>query len=159
MATGYEDDDLEHEADRCLSCGCLAFDWCDLRLLAEEYQVDMDHFKGYARKHKVDDRHPYLVYDPNKCILCARCVRASRDLDGKNVFQFVERGPERKVQVNAEARLGDTDADISDQVVDVCPVGALMRKHVGFAVPVGERLYDVKPIGHDIEKQRTAQEA
>ena len=36
---------------------------------------------------------------------------------------------------------------MTDQALDVCPVGALLRKRVGFAVPVGQRLYDKVPIG------------
>jgi formate dehydrogenase major subunit len=58
VATGFEYEDNRHECDRCLSCGCIRFDDCELRLYAEEYGVDMERFKGYVRKHKVDDRHP-----------------------------------------------------------------------------------------------------
>jgi [NiFe] hydrogenase diaphorase moiety small subunit len=43
--------------------------------------------------------------------------------------------------------LRDTDADVTDQALDACPVGALLRKRVGFAVPVGRRAYDRLPIG------------
>ncbi|MFO7948912.1 MAG: FAD-dependent oxidoreductase, partial [Candidatus Fermentibacteraceae bacterium] len=75
VATGFSPEDTDHETARCLSCGCVRFDDCELRLLAEEYGVDMEKFKGYARRHKVDDRHPYVAYDPNKCILCSRCIR------------------------------------------------------------------------------------
>ncbi len=38
--------------------------------------------------------------------------------------------------------------------MDRCPVGCILRKEVGFAVPVGKRKYDHKPIGSDIEKPR-----
>jgi [NiFe] hydrogenase diaphorase moiety small subunit len=37
--------------------------------------------------------------------------------------------------------------------MDVCPVGAILKKRVGFAIPVGKRLYDTEPIGSDIEKK------
>ena len=36
--------------------------------------------------------------------------------------------------------------------VAACPVGALMRKRIGYAVPIGQRLYDREPIGSDIER-------
>jgi [NiFe] hydrogenase diaphorase moiety small subunit len=74
-------------------------------------------------------------------------VRASRDLDGKHLFSFVGRGPDRRIAVNAEGRLSDTDADVTDRALDVCPVGALLRKREGYLVPVGRRLYDRAPIG------------
>ena len=36
--------------------------------------------------------------------------------------------------------------------MDLCPVGAILKKEVGFAVPIGRRKYDTAPIGSDIEK-------
>jgi [NiFe] hydrogenase diaphorase moiety small subunit len=83
-------------------------------------------------------------------------VRASRDLDGKHVFQFVGRGKDKRIWVNAEARLADTPLRGADKAVDICPVGAILRKRVGYRVPVGQRLYDVTPIGSDIEDKRPA---
>ena len=38
------------------------------------------------------------------------------------------------------------------KAMDICPVGAILKKQVGFAVPIGQRLYDKTPIGSDIEK-------
>jgi [NiFe] hydrogenase diaphorase moiety small subunit len=104
----------------------------------------------------VDASHPDVMVDHNRCILCARCVRASRDLDGKNVFQFVGRGGAKKVGVNARARLADTNMDVTDQAVEICPVGAILKKRTGYRVPVGERVYDHQPIGSDIEHKQAA---
>jgi len=95
----------------------------------------------------VDASHPDILIDHNRCILCARCVRTSRDLDKKGVFGFVGRGPHKKIAVSSGARLKDTDADVTDLAIAACPVGALLKKRVGFAVPVGRRLYDKTPIG------------
>jgi [NiFe] hydrogenase diaphorase moiety small subunit len=94
--------------------------------------------------------HPYVYIVHNRCILCGRCVRASQDMDNKNVFQFVERGNRKRLQVNGDA-LSETDLKVTDDAVSVCPVGALMRKRVGYEVPVGRRRYDANPIGDDIE--------
>jgi len=132
---------------------------CELQALAYRFGITAPRFPYLYPERDVDASHPGIFIDRNRCIVCARCVRASRDIDGKNVFQFVKRGRERRVEVNAEARLVDTDIDVTDKAVDVCPVGALMKKRVGFAVPVGDRLYDVEPIGSDIEEERTAQTA
>ena len=101
----------------------------------------------------VDASHPDIFIDRNRCILCGRCIRASQTLDSKNVLGFVERGNEKRIAVNAEADLADTNAAGSDKMVEVCPVGALMKKRVGYAVPIGQRLYDHKPIGSDIENK------
>jgi [NiFe] hydrogenase diaphorase moiety small subunit len=49
--------------------------------------------------------------------------------------------------VNARSgRLGDSEAAVTDKAMDVCPVGAILRKRVGFAVPIGERRFDEQPI-------------
>ena len=70
------------------------------------------------------------------------------------MFDFVGRGHEKKIGVNADSRLADTDADISDQALDACPVGALLRKRTGYQTPIGQRLYDMEPIGSEIESTR-----
>ncbi len=103
----------------------------------------------------VDASHPDIYIDRNRCILCGRCVQASLDLDGKHVFDFVGRGKGKRIAVNAEARLADTDLDITDKATEVCPVGAILKKRVGYATPVGQRLYDKKPIGSDIEAKQS----
>lgn len=102
----------------------------------------------------VDASHPDLIVDHNRCILCARCVRASRELDGKHVADFVDRGLRKRLAANARNGLGATDAVVTDRAAEVCPVGAFMKKRVGFAVPVGQRLFDQRPIGSDIEALR-----
>jgi [NiFe] hydrogenase diaphorase moiety small subunit len=82
-------------------------------------------------------------------------VRVSQELDQKNVFQFVERGSRKRLQVNGEA-LAATGLRVTDEVVASCPVGALMKKRVGYSVPVGQRPYDARPIGAEIEAQKGA---
>ena len=130
---------------------------CELQALAYRFGIAAPKYPYQFPKRDVDASHPDILIDHNRCILCARCVRASRDLDGKNVFQFVGRGSEKKVAVNAESRLADTNIDLTDKAVEVCPVGAILRKRVGYATPIGKRLYDHKPIGSDVEASATAE--
>jgi len=126
---------------------------CELQALAYRFGITHPRFPYQSPADRgVDATHPDLFVDRNRCILCARCVRASRDLDDKHVFDFVGRGPDKRVAVNAEANLGDTAADVLDKAADICPVGALLKKRVGFAQPVGQRLYDQAPIGSHIEQ-------
>jgi len=130
---------------------------CELQALAYRFGITAPKYPYLFPSRDVDASHPDIFIDRNRCVLCGRCVRASRDLDGKSVFEFVGRGPEKRVAVNAEARLVDTDIDVTDKALDVCPVGALLKKRVGYAVPVGRRLYDHKPIGSDIEQPATTE--
>ncbi|MCB9865779.1 MAG: (2Fe-2S)-binding protein [Phycisphaerales bacterium] len=129
---------------------------CELQALAYRFGIAAPRYPYQFPRRSVDASHPDIFIDHNRCVLCARCIRASRDLDGKNVFQFVGRGVHKRVGVNARARLVDTDADVSDAAVEACPVGAILKKRVGYAVPVGMRLYDHAPIGADIEAEAKA---
>jgi [NiFe] hydrogenase diaphorase moiety small subunit len=129
---------------------------CELQAMAYRFGITAPKYPYLFPQREVDASHPDIWIDRNRCILCARCIRASRDLDGKHVFEFVGRGKDKRIAVNAEARLADTDIDVTDQAVSACPVGAILRKRVGYAVPIGERLYDHRPIGSDIEAARTA---
>lgn len=123
---------------------------CELQALAYRFGITAPRYRFLNPKREIDMSHPDVYLDHNRCILCGRCVRVSQDLDHKNVFQFIERGCHKRLQVNGEA-LAATDLRVTDEVVASCPVGALMRKRVGYSVPVGQRPYDEIPIGRDIE--------
>ncbi len=123
---------------------------CQLQATAYELGMMSPHFDHFFPDRPVDASHPDLLLDFNRCILCSLCVRASRDVDGKNAFALSGRGIGSHLIVNAASgRLGDTDVTADDKAVQVCPVGVILKKHQGFAVPIGERTYDAKPIsGH-----------
>ena len=123
---------------------------CELQALAYRFGITAPRYAYLNPKRDIDLSHPDVFLDHNRCILCGRCVRVSQELDQKNVFQFVERGWRKRLQVNGE-QLARTDLRVTDAVVASCPVGALMKKRVGYAVPVGQRLYDARPIGADVE--------
>ncbi|HBG77833.1 MAG TPA: NADP oxidoreductase [Phycisphaerales bacterium] len=124
---------------------------CELQAMAYRLGISAPKYPYLFPKRDVDATHPDILIDRNRCILCGRCVEASRDVDKKTIFEFVGRGADKKVAVNANADLKDTDFKATDKAADVCPVGCIIKKRVGFAIPVGQRKYDTKPIGSDIE--------
>jgi len=131
---------------------------CELQAMAYRFGITAPKYPYmFPADRDVDASHPDVMIDRNRCILCARCMRASRDLDGKHVFDFAGRGPHKRVAVNAKALLADTGMDVADKAADICPVGAILKKRVGFAVPVGERKYDHDPIGSEIEARAASQ--
>ncbi len=129
---------------------------CELQALAYRFGITAPKYPYLFPQRDTDMSHGDVFIDRNRCVLCGRCVRASRDVDGKHVFDFVGRGPHKRVAVNAEALLADTELAVTDKAAEACPVGAIVKKRVGYAVPVGQRLYDHKPIGSEIEECRTA---
>lgn len=120
---------------------------CMLQALGYDLGVMTAGFRHLFPDRPVDASHPDLLLDFNRCILCELCVRASRDVDGKSVFALAGRGLAKHLIVNSESgRLVDTDVALTDKALAVCPVGVILRKRVGFAVPIGERRYDLRPI-------------
>lgn len=135
---------------------CEASGNCELQAMA--YRLDMTaptKFPYLEPCRPVDASHPDIALDTNRCISCGRCIRASQDVDGKGVFGYVGRGIHRQVAANG-ADLADTDAAISDFAIsaEVCPVGCIIRKRVGFETPIGEREFDKGLIGHKISEKR-----
>jgi [NiFe] hydrogenase diaphorase moiety small subunit len=129
---------------------------CELQAMAYRFGITAPKYPYLFPQRDVDASHPDIWIDRNRCILCGRCIRASRDLDGKHVFEFVGRGPDKQIAVNAAAKLANTNLDVTDDAVSSCPVGAILKKRVGYAIPIGKRLYDHKPIGSDIEAAASA---
>ena len=129
VASGFEYEDNVHETARCLSCGCIMYEDCPLRLYAEEYEVDMERYKGHIRKHKVDDRHPYLLYDPNKCILCARCIRTCARVLPIPALGLIGRGVKTEMRPAMNDPLAETSCISCGNCIDACPTGALTSKY------------------------------
>lgn len=120
---------------------------CQLQAVA--YYVGMlePHYPHFYPRRTVDASHPDAVIDFNRCILCELCVRASRDVDGKNVFAVQGRGIHAHLVVNTPSgRLGATAFSITDKAAQVCPTGAILIKHRGYEAPIGRRLYDRRPV-------------
>jgi len=135
---------------------CEASGNCELQAMAYRLEmVEPTKFPYLEPCRALDASHPDIALDTNRCISCGRCIRASQDVDGKGVFGYVGRGIHRRVAVNGED-LAHTDADVSDHAIsgEVCPVGCIIRKGVGFVTPIGEREFDKGLIGYKIEGKR-----
>ena len=121
----------------------------DCTLQAVAYHLDMldGHFPQFYPKRKVDASHKSIFLDRDRCILCELCVRASREVDGKDVFAITGRGMDAHLIVNSESgKLGDSDISTDDLAAQICPVGAIMIKEHGYEVPIGRRTFDLHSI-------------
>jgi formate dehydrogenase major subunit len=116
---------VQGEASRCMACGCRAVFSCDLKRYATEYQVDIARFAGAVRRHRADVSHPLITLDPNKCILCGRCVRTCADLVGLAVLGFVGRGFGTVVGPALGRPMAETTCIACGACVETCPTGAL----------------------------------
>ena len=73
--------------------------------------------------------------------------------DGKHVFAFNSRGGESlHVEIDTELASLLTEAE-AQEAMDICPVGAILKKERGYYSPIGERKFDKAPIGSEIENK------
>ena len=125
---------------------------CQLQATAYDLGMMTAHFDHFFPNRPLDATHPDFILDLNRCILCSLCVRASRDVDGKNVFALAGRGIKTHLIVNAKSgKLADTDFSLQDKAAHVCPVGVILPKRKGFTVPIGERTFDKLPISDYVD--------
>jgi predicted molibdopterin-dependent oxidoreductase YjgC len=75
----------------------------------------------------IDTSHPLFTYDPNKCVLCGKCVWVCNER-GTGAIDFAFRGIDTKVSTFANVPLIDSNCNSCLECVEVCPVGALIHK-------------------------------
>ena len=87
-----------------------------------------------------------MVDDRERSVRDPLCVAKTRSLS-ISVFAISGRGINSKLVFNSPSgKLGDTELSINDRAAAICPTGAILPKHRGYEKPIGERLYDNKPI-------------
>ena len=127
--------------------GCEKSGACQLQAVAYYTGMLSPHYTHFFPQRSVDASHTDTAIDFNRCILCELCVRASRDVDHKNVFSLGGRGIGSHLTINSPSgKLGDSAFATTDRAAHVCPVGAILPKHRGYEQPIGKRLYDSQPI-------------
>lgn len=98
---------------------------CDLQDFSMGCGTDKGNFSLEKRTVNNPDLGPYIETFMNRCIHCMRCVRFSEEISGKNEIGGLFRGGE-KVITNSEN--GPVTSNLSGNMIDLCPVGALTSK-------------------------------
>jgi len=119
-------------SDHDLDCAhCPANKSCELQKIARHLGVKLVskklRFKKFERELPVDSSGPLFVYDPNKCVLCGRCVWVC-EKQGTSDIGFAYRGFQRMVTSFYDEPIGQSACGDCQECVDVCPVGALSFK-------------------------------
>ena len=78
----------------------------------------------------VDESNPYFNFDPDKCIVCSRCVRACNEVQGTFALSIESRGFESKVKPGISDNFFDSECVSCGACVQACPTGSLIEKSI-----------------------------
>ena len=110
----------------CLTCSKSGD--CSLQKYCYEYGITEGSFKGEKKNYPIDDSNYFYTSDPNKCILCGKCVRVCSELQGVNAIGLSDRGFITKVTTPFDQGLINSKCVSCGNCVSVCPVGSLEPK-------------------------------
>lgn len=102
---------------------------CDLQDQSLIFGSDRGRFYEYKRAVEDKDCGPLVKTIMNRCIHCTRCIRFTREIAGLNVFGVTGRGSKMEIGFYIENFL---KSELSGNVIDLCPVGALTSKPFSF---------------------------
>lgn len=104
---------------------------CDLQDQSMRYGADRGRFHEVGGKRAVEDKNigPLVKTSMNRCIHCTRCVRFMNDVAGAPELGTTGRGNDMQIGTYLERNL---DSELSGNIIDLCPVGALTSKPYAF---------------------------
>jgi formate dehydrogenase major subunit/NADH-quinone oxidoreductase subunit G len=112
---------------------------CALQHLAKTLKVSLrpKRLRKLPTEAPIDESHPAILLNPNRCILCGKCVWICNQVGQSGVLDFVFRGLRTRVAPFRLEPLAESSCEECMRCVEACPVGALTRKETPSASPSG----------------------
>ncbi|NMC07729.1 MAG: 4Fe-4S binding protein, partial [Candidatus Lokiarchaeota archaeon] len=117
---------IANHPKECLTC--VMNQHCELQTLAQEYGIRDERYAGEIRHNELDLTSPSLVRDPDKCILCGRCVRVCDQIQSVHAIDFTKRGFYTIVISEYNKTIDASNCVLCGACVRACPTGALKEK-------------------------------
>ena len=114
-----------HKID-CLKC--VRSGNCELQKVSKQMNVQDIEFTGEMKHNQIDDLSPSIVRDPDKCILCGRCVATCKKIQEIGAIERSNRGFETCISTVNDKSLNDVNCTFCGQCIMNCPTGALHEK-------------------------------
>lgn len=119
---------------------------CELQALAYKYKMLAPRFPYEFPYKQIIGKGSRILKDQNRCIACKRCIKTIKDKKGRRYFATKYRGYKLEI-VPDEDMIKTISEEVAQQAMDNCPVGSIIKKEVGFNMPIGTRKFDKIPIG------------
>ncbi len=139
---------LTDHPDDCLYC--IRNGHCELQTLAEKMGVRQRRYGGAKTHYEPDISGPSIIRDPDKCILCGKCVRVCEEIQSVAAIDFINRGSSATVGTAFNQGINVSNCINCGQCVTICPTGALRER---------SHLKEVMDALHDPEKLVVVQHA
>lgn len=117
---------LANHPDDCLYCDRNLN--CALQKLAEEHGVRHRRIRAERIQQFIDNSSPAIMRDPEKCILCGKCVRTCEEIQGVSALDFSGRGSKSRISTAFDVSLNLSTCVACGQCVNACPTGALVER-------------------------------
>ncbi len=135
---------LSNHPDDCLFCA--RNNNCELQSLSKEYHVIERRIRGKKNSFPLDHSSPSIIRDPEKCILCGRCVRVCEEIMGVACIDYVNRGSKTLIGTTLQRGLNTSSCVNCGQCIMVCPTGALTERNQVHRVQEGLNQPDKMPV-------------
>ncbi len=119
---------------------------CELQDLAMGFGRDISRYNDGKRVVKDKDIGPLISTDMTRCIHCTRCVRFGQEIQGIQELGTTDRGEWMQIGTYVEKTV---DHELSGNIIDLCPVGALNNKPYRYSARAWEMLQRPTVAPHD----------
>lgn len=119
---------------------------CELQAVGYEVEMVTSRFPYRFPVRSRDHASKHLFLERDRCIFCQRCVEFIRDKEsGQKIFSINGRGSHAQIEIDVDLADKMTPEQVTE-AAEMCPVGCIIEKDLGYNDAIGKRKFDVKTL-------------